>query len=192
MAVEKRYAFKKELMQIHKEDLRDPKRTPAENEFVFTNGTVVLLPPMADPTVTQAARDFEAFLYTSMGVAVMVSKNPIPGAKTVKITLNQNIGAASGYMGYRITVEKDAVLVEGYDSRGVGQGLYFMEDLMGIRRAPFLKQEVIARKAVFESRLGWEAMQDYLCDEEALRWKMRQIDYVLEFELPTFRKSNAL
>ena len=43
-----------------------------------------------------------------------------------------------------------------------------------------------------DSRLGWEAMQDYLCDEEALRWKMRQIDYELEFELPKFRKSNSL
>jgi hypothetical protein len=43
-----------------------------------------------------------------------------------------------------------------------------------------------------DSRLGWEPMQDYLCDEEALRWKMRQIDYTLEFELPKFRKSNSL
>ena len=43
-----------------------------------------------------------------------------------------------------------------------------------------------------DSRLGWEPMQDYLCDEEALRWKMRQIDYTLEFELAKFRKSNSL
>ena len=43
-----------------------------------------------------------------------------------------------------------------------------------------------------DSRLGWEAMQDYLCDEAALRWKLRQIDYELEFELPKFRKSNSL
>ena len=34
--------------------------------------------------------------------------------------------------------------------------------------------------------------RDYLCDEEALRWKMRQIDYELNFELPKFRKSNSL
>ena len=141
MTTEKRYEFKKELMQIHKPDLRDPKKTPNENDFVFTDGTVVLLPPMADPTVTQGARDFEQFMYTSMGVAVMVSKNPIPGAKTVKIALNQNIGAASGYMGYRITIEKDGILLEGYDNRGVAQGLYFMEDLMGVRRAPYIREK---------------------------------------------------
>ena len=167
MTIEKRYEFKKDLMQIHKPDLRDPKRAPAENEFVFTDGTVILLPPLADKTVTHAARDFEEFMYTSMGVSVMVSKTPIDGAKTVKILLNQNIGAASGYMGYRITVEKDAILVEGYDNRGVAQGLYFMEDLMGVRRAPYLKQEVIARKAVFEGRVSQSPFGMFQWNDEA-------------------------
>ena len=59
MTIEKRYEFKKDLMQIHKPDLKDPKKTPNADDFVFTDGTVVLLPPMADPTVTQGARDFE-------------------------------------------------------------------------------------------------------------------------------------
>ena len=55
MTIEKRYEFKKDLMQIHKPDLKDPKKTPNADDFVFTDGTVVLLPPMADPTVTQGA-----------------------------------------------------------------------------------------------------------------------------------------
>ena len=168
MTIEKRYEFKKDLMQLHKPGLRDPERKPADNEFVFTDGTVILLPPMADATITHAARDFEAFLYTSMGVAVLVSQNPIPDAKTVKIVLNQDIGQASGYMGYRITIEKDAILVEGYDNRGIAQGLYFMEDLMGVRRAPYLKQEVIARKAVFEGRSSQSPFGMFQWTDEAL------------------------
>ena len=168
MTIEKRYEFKKDLMQLHKPGLRDPERKPADNEFVFTDGTVILLPPMADATITHAARDFEAFLYTSMGVAVLVSQNPIPGAKTVKIVLNQDIGQASGYMGYRITIEKDAILVEGYDNRGIAQGLYFMEDLMGVRRAPYLKQEIIARKAVFEGRSSQSPFGMFQWTDEAL------------------------
>ena len=168
MTIEKRYEFKKDLMQLHKPNLRDPERKPADNEFVFTDGTVILLPPMADATITHAARDFESFLYTSMGVAVLVSQNPIPGAKTVKITLNQNIGKASGYMGYRITINANDILVEGYDNRGIAQGLYFMEDLMGVRRAPYLKQEVIARKAVFESRSSQSPFGMFQWTDEAL------------------------
>ena len=168
MTIEKRYEFKKDLMQLHKPGLRDPQRKPADNEFVFTDGTVILLPPMADATITHAARDFEAFLYTSMGVAVMVSQNPIPGAKTVKVLLNQDIGQASGYMGYRITINANDILVEGYDNRGIAQGLYFMEDLMGVRRAPYLKQEVIARKAVFESRSSQSPFGMFQWTDEAL------------------------
>jgi hypothetical protein len=29
-------------------------------------------------------------------------------------------------------VEKEDILLEGFDSRGVAQGLYFMEDLMNV------------------------------------------------------------
>ena len=168
MTIEKRYEFKKDLMQLHKPGLRDPERKPADNEFVFSDGTVILLPPMADATITHAARDFETFLYTSMGVAVLVSQNPIPSAKTVKITLNQNIGQASGYMGYRITINANDILVEGYDNRGIAQGLYFMEDLMGVRRAPYLKQEVIARKAIFEGRSSQSPFGMFQWTDEAL------------------------
>ena len=168
MTIEKRYEFKKDLMQLHKPGLRDPERKPQDNEFVFTDGTVILLPPMADATITHAARDFEAFLYTSMGVAVLVSQNPIPGAKTVKIVLNQDIGQASGYMGYRITIHANDILVEGYDNRGIAQGLYFMEDLMGVRRAPYLKQEIIARKAVFEGRSSQSPFGMFQWTDEAL------------------------
>ena len=104
MTIEKRYEFKKDLMQIHKPGLRDATLTPAQDEFVFTDGTVILLPADADKVITHAARDFEDFLYTSMGVSVLVSKNPIAGAKTLTIRLNQDIAEAAGYMGYRITV----------------------------------------------------------------------------------------
>ena len=43
MTIEKRYEFKKELMQIHKPDLRDLRLQPNAQDFVFTDGTVVLL-----------------------------------------------------------------------------------------------------------------------------------------------------
>ena len=167
MTIEKRYEFKKDLLQIHKPGLRDSKIAPNVDDFVFTDGTVILLPPMADATITQAARDFESFLYTSMGVAVTVSQNPIPGATTLKILLNQDIGEAAGYMGYRITIGQDSILLEGYHNRGVAQGLYFLEDLMGIRRAPYLKQEVIARKAIFEGRTSQSPFGMYQWNDEA-------------------------
>ena len=43
-----------------------------------------------------------------------------------------------------------------------------------------------------DSRLGWEASMEYQADEQCLRWKLRQLDYELNFTLPKFRKSNSL
>jgi hypothetical protein len=43
-----------------------------------------------------------------------------------------------------------------------------------------------------DSRLGWEPSMEYACDEDALRWKLRQLDYELNYTLVTARKSNAL
>ena len=43
-----------------------------------------------------------------------------------------------------------------------------------------------------DSRLGWEAQQDYVCNEDALKWKIRQIDHELNFTLKKFRNSNSL
>ena len=43
-----------------------------------------------------------------------------------------------------------------------------------------------------DSRLGWEASMEYQADEECLKWKLRQLDYELNFTLPKFRKSNSL
>jgi len=167
MTVERRYEFKKDLMQFHKKDLRDPKRTPNADDFVFTDGVAILLTDPADKVAEHGAWDFADFLYTTMGVSAMVAKRPIPGAKTVKLVQNRDIGKAAGYMGYRITVEKDGILLEGYDSRGLVQGLYFMEDLMSVRRAPYLKQEVIARKAVFEARVSQSPFGMYQWNDEA-------------------------
>ncbi len=40
-----------------------------------------------------------------------------------------------------------------------------------------------------DSRLGWEPRMEYSTDEAHLRWKIRHSDYVLNFEIPTLRKS---
>ncbi|MBE5868908.1 MAG: hypothetical protein E7293_08145 [Lachnospiraceae bacterium] len=39
-----------------------------------------------------------------------------------------------------------------------------------------------------DSRLGWEPRMDYSTDEDMIRWKLRHSDYVLNIELPTYRK----
>ena len=39
-----------------------------------------------------------------------------------------------------------------------------------------------------DSALGYEPSMDYIGGEEALRWKLKHMDYVLEHELPAYRR----
>jgi hypothetical protein len=40
-----------------------------------------------------------------------------------------------------------------------------------------------------DSRLGWEPRQEYRCSEKHLQWKLRQIDYVRNTELNSYKNS---
>lgn len=150
---EKRYDFKKELLTVHKKDRRDYALLPNENELVIPNGFIVALPKACDKVVMTAAKDFQDYLFTSMGISAMLSYETHEKSPALTISLNQDIGEASGYMGYRVSVSDSGITLEGYDSRGVAQGLYFLEDLMNLRRAPYLEKKVTARKAMFTPRM---------------------------------------
>lgn len=43
-----------------------------------------------------------------------------------------------------------------------------------------------------DSRLGWEPSQEYMGDEERLRWKIQQVEFMLNVELGEYKKRLAL
>ena len=148
--METRYQFKSEMLNIHKKDRRDFSLAPREDETELKNGLCLVIPKDAGVVTLTAVRDFVDYLFTSMNVSAMMSSEGEQNA--IKIALNQDIEDASGYMGYRITVKDDGITLEGYDERGIAQGLYYLEDLMSVRKAPFLTKGVIKRKALFSPR----------------------------------------
>ena len=144
------YDFKSELLVIHKPDIRDNNAVQEKDEFAFFDGIKICVENSNNLVVMTAVRDFEDYLFTSMSVSTHVKKS---GDADFIIRLGKNLGEAEGYMGYRITVADDGILLEGHDERGIAQGLYYLEDLMNIRKAPFIKKGVIARKALFSPRI---------------------------------------
>ena len=40
-----------------------------------------------------------------------------------------------------------------------------------------------------DSALGYEPSMDYVCDEEALLWKLKQLDYMVNVELEPYKKT---
>ena len=148
--MERKYQFKTDLLDVHKKDRRDFSLSPGSDEAELKNGLSLVVPENAGNVVMTAVRDFADYLFTSMKVSAMITEHGDKNA--IKISLNQDIEEASGYMGYRITVSDESITLEGYDERGIAQGLYYLEDLMNMRKAPFLKKGVIKRKALFAPR----------------------------------------
>ena len=145
---EKRYEFRNKLMEVHKKNIRNVSLKVEADEFEIKDQFIIVLPQEDDLVVRTAAYDFADYLYTSMNLCAGVLKN-FDGENVIRLSFNTDIEEASGYMGYRIDVSEKGITLEGYDARGIAQGLYFLEDLMNIRKAPFLKYGVIKRKSAF-------------------------------------------
>ena len=152
--LEKNYQFKTQLLQVHKKDIRDLSVEPKKTDFVFDDDVQIIVKDLdIDQVIMTAVRDFEDYLFTSMNVCVSVKLAQSKKAKTLTICLNQDLGKASGYMGYRIKTTSKAILLEGYDPRGIAQGLYYLEDMMNYIHAPYISADTIERKALFSPRI---------------------------------------
>ena len=150
---ENRYDFKIRNLVVHKKDQRDLSLFPSDGEYEIKNGTAIVLPEAESVVVRVAAFDLAECLLVSMGVGAYVTKETAIGSPKIILSFNKDIGEGSGYMGYRITVSECGIDLEGYDERGIAQGIYYLEDLMKRRRAPFLKLGVVARRAMFSRRV---------------------------------------
>ena len=149
------YDFRKAMLEIHKKDLRDIAVKPGADEFEIKDGMKIVIDENASDVILTAAKDFADYLYTSMGVSVFVKKGtPADGEIYVatKAEICADLGSADSYKGFMAEVA-DKVTVCGYDDRGAAQALYFFEDQMSEKKAPYLTKKVTRRKPLFSPRM---------------------------------------
>ena len=139
IAAERPYDFRKRLETVHENGLRDPAAKPATNELAFTDGMVVAVPRNADEVLALAAKDFCDYLDVSMGVSARFARG---GKGAVTVALDGKMPARA----YRIETGGN-VKVTAADARAAAQALYHLEDLMSLRRAPFVKKGTERRRA---------------------------------------------
>jgi len=153
LSAEKNYDFKKRLLQVHKKDIRDFNKFANKDEFVFEDAMWVSMPQKSDDVIVTAVKDFADFLFTSMGVSVMLGYDMPDADLHIRIReQDEDLGDANGYMGYCLDIG-DSIFLCAFDSRGVAQGLYYLEDVMKRRHAPYVKHGKISRKAEFSPRM---------------------------------------
>jgi len=165
---ERNYEFRRRLNTVHRPDRRDADRTPKPDEVALEDGWRIGISPSASEYLVRVAQDLQDYLFTSMNVSVLLTRQPAEartptaGPRTIRLTTRQEwpeIGEPlSAPRSYRILSRGDSVVVCGHDERGAGQGCYYLEDLMNLREAPFLPQGDVIRAPVFAPRMvhsGW-------------------------------------
>ena len=143
------YDYRKRLLELHKPGRYDRTIQPDADEYVFRDGVKIILPDGCGEVTETAAKDFADYLFTSMDVSAMPARS---GEHGVRLALSRDLGEANERLGYRVTVGDD-VLIEGFDERGIAQGLYHLEDIMNLRRAPYLKKGVETRRTLLVPRI---------------------------------------
>ncbi|MBQ4517152.1 MAG: hypothetical protein II997_01035 [Clostridia bacterium] len=154
--IEKNYAFRKKMLQIHQADLRNTSLLPDKDEFEITDGFVVDISKASGEVTLTAARDFQDYLLISMGVSVLLTQKPLDKQNHilyVKIVgKDKKLGLGNGYMGFKLSFDEN-ITISAFDERGVAQAFYYLEDLMTLRKAPYIKRRTVERKPMFSPRM---------------------------------------
>lgn len=158
--MENNYKFREHLLQIHKEDRRDfAIMKPETDELEIKNGVNIVIPKQSGRVLKNVARDLADYLLTSMQISACITYSEIVDARneqviyiTTKEFMDICLEDADEYAGYCVQIEKD-ITICGFDERGAAQGVYYLEDLMNLRKAPFLKKETVYKKPLFSPRM---------------------------------------
>ncbi|MGM0492916.1 MAG: hypothetical protein ACQER1_08225 [Armatimonadota bacterium] len=153
---ERNFQFRQRLNQVHTHDRRDPAATPGEDEVAIETGWQIVLDAAPSDYLVGVAQDLQDYLFTSMGVSTLLVEGEEAGGRAIRLTVDAD--GLTVARSYHLTVELERVTIRGFDERGVGQGCYFLEDLMNLREGPFLERREVTRAPVFSPRMvhsGW-------------------------------------
>ncbi|MDF2720848.1 MAG: hypothetical protein K0Q59_523 [Paenibacillus sp.] len=165
---ERHYEFRSRLEVVHKPNRRDAQLQPDASEYAIDGSWRIVVSDKANPLVLNVAKDLQDYFFTSMNVSLLLEKtadiSAAAGQGSQVIVLAEKAelpdfgSALSKPRSYRIAAGDERIVVCGFDDRGTGQGSYYLEDLMNLREAPFLKQQDIVRESIFSPRMihsGW-------------------------------------
>ncbi len=160
------YEFRKRMLEIHKTDVRDFSLTVRDDEYEIKDMTVICVPRDAEEVVVVASQDFCDFLLKSMGISAMVKKGDCKSENKIEMFIAENagidLGEYSGYRGYRIDTDDKGIKIYANDYRGMAQALYYLEFMMELRKAPFIKKGSVSRKPRFAPQM---VHSGYGCDD---------------------------
>lgn len=67
-----------------------------------------------------------------------------------------------------------------------------LDEMVSIARDEIENAKATIPLVEADSRLGWEPSMEYMTDKGHLQWKIKQVERVLEEEIPKYRRMLAL
>jgi hypothetical protein len=114
LKIEQNYDFRERLCKPHKRIYRIKGDTKKAGELEIKNGDLLFCSEQGEVAVT-AAKDFADYMKTAFNIKLIFTDNE----DTAKIRLSVNKEGlsedSSGYMGRRVSVDKDKITIIGYD-----------------------------------------------------------------------------
>lgn len=143
MNKETKYEFRKRIDEVHRPDVRSAAECRKDDETAIDEEWVIVSPETLTPGA--AALDLQNYLQVSMGLSLPVRRES--GRKTVVLEPLEE-------KGFFWNVEAERIVIRG----NVRRGVHWLEDLMNLREAPYLKRGNGRREPLFSPRMvhsGW-------------------------------------
>lgn len=167
--MEKKYDFRKVLDSVHFSNRRDLGLRPGVGETVIDENWNIRIAEDTSDFVMNAARDLADYLFVSMNVSVRIKKGGFEEKKSI-ILKAANFGELTVKRSFLFSCDNVSVLIEGVDERGIAMGCYFIEDLMNLREAPFVKHvKKLLKEPLFSPRMVHSAYGMDIFTEPYLR-----------------------
>ncbi len=143
--MENKFDFRKNMVKMHKSISYSDQ--PEKDEIRFLNTVYV---DFSDEVIETAVEDFFDYMKKAFKINLEFSSEK---DAFLKIYLDESkLNDAKGYMGRR-TIVDDKITIYGFDSRGIAQALYFLEDEMNFRKAPFIKKKDVENIIEFSPKM---------------------------------------
>lgn len=158
--MENTYDFRKELLNVHRENITDNSYLPDNNVVPVDSRYSIIVSKNCDQVILTGANDLQQYLLISHNVSVPICRldsfESIPGYSIVignYLWLKQDWNYESIPSSYTINCQEGQIIISGFDARGCAQGCYRLEDEMTKIRAPYVSKGEIFHAPMFSPRM---------------------------------------
>ena len=150
--MEKNYQFRSRMDQVHKPGRRDPAAAAAADETVIDENWLISFASDAPASVVDTAKDLQDYFLVSMDMELKLCPG---GDKGIFLEISKDVTGDGTFV---LSVTADSVKISASGDRAVHFGGVYLEDIMNLREAPFLKRGTEKRERLITPRIvhsGW-------------------------------------